>query len=497
MGDNQSARNKAKNSLAFKILIAMTLAKVPQLILGNDRPDLLWLYIGMMVVYVIVNGFVYLSQPESPVMKFTSIVGYSLFACVMAITEVDVAYSLSVLVAIALSVLYLDEIMTVITGVMGGITFAIKLYMTASSGGWESGKVWFSVLVFLIIFTFAVVYTIKLLNKYNELDRQELEYHTKYQEMVAESMKRVVENSNEHIGTLQEMMDQFMNATDEVNKSVNAISMGVNDSVENMESSTHMTHQIQDIINDLIEVKNSTLVSADTAVETTDSGLHVITQLKSKSKEIALTNQDVTKVSEELSERISSAEEITRIIYQISSQTNLLALNASIEAARAGEQGRGFAVVADEIRNLADDTRNSIDNITEILQGVTALSDRTSQLIKNSVDAVSEENEYISKADELFKKISGIVDVLHADMQRLDKLSGTLDESNNTIIDSLANQQASSEEIAANAESSADLSRNNLEELKEVIIELNEIADILKSLGAADADEIFNNTNLE
>jgi len=497
MGDNQSARNKAKNSLAFKILIAMTLAKVPQLILGNDRPDLLWLYIGMMVVYVIVNGFVYLSQPESPVMKFTSIVGYSLFACVMAITEVDVAYSLSVLVAIALSVLYLDEIMTVITGVMGGITFAIKLYMTASSGGWESGKVWLSVLVFLIIFTFAVVYTIKLLNKYNELDRQELEYHTKYQEMVAESMKRVVENSNEHIGTLQEMMDQFMNATDEVNKSVNAISMGVNDSVENMESSTHMTHQIQDIINDLIEVKNSTLVSADTAVETTDSGLRVITQLKSKSKEIALTNQDVTKVSEELSERISSAEEITRIIYQISSQTNLLALNASIEAARAGEQGRGFAVVADEIRNLADDTRNSIDNITEILQGVTALSDRTSQLIKNSVDAVSEENEYISKADELFKKISGIVDVLHADMQRLDKLSGTLDESNNTIIDSLANQQASSEEIAANAESSADLSRNNLEELKEVIIELNEIADILKSLGAADADEIFNNTNLE
>jgi methyl-accepting chemotaxis protein len=273
--------------------------------------------------------------------------------------------------------------------------------------------------------------------------------------------------------------------------------MGVNDSVENMENSTNMTQQIQDVIDDLIDVKDNTLVSVDSAVAKTEVGRDIIDRLKTKSQDIAIVNQDVTKVSEELSERISSAEEITRIIYQISSQTNLLALNASIEAARAGEQGRGFAVVADEIRNLADDTRNSIDNITEILQGVTALSDRTSQLIKNSVDAVSEENEYISKADELFKKISGIVDVLHADMQRLDKLSGTLDESNNTIIDSLANQQASSEEIAANAESSADLSRNNLEELKEVIIELNEIADILKSLGAADADEIFNNTNLE
>jgi methyl-accepting chemotaxis protein len=256
-----------------------------------------------------------------------------------------------------------------------------------------------------------------------------------------------------------------------------------------------MTQQIQDVIDDLIDVKDNTLVSVDSAVAKTEVGRDIIDRLKTKSQDIAIVNQDVTKVSEELSERVSSAEEITRIIYQISSQTNLLALNASIEAARAGEQGRGFAVVADEIRNLADDTRNSIDSITEILQGVTALAARTSDLIKQSVDAVLEENKYIEQANESFSDISNVVDELHKDMKKLDELSGVLDASNNSIIDNLANQQAASEEIAANAESSAALSRSNLEELKEVIIELNEIVDILGSLRDADSDSLFNAGN--
>ena len=53
-----------------------------------------------------------------------------------------------------------------------------------------------------------------------------------------------------------------------------------------------------------------------------------------------------------------------------------------------------------------------------------------------------------------------------------------------------ANQQAASEEIAANAQSSADLCETNLNELNGVIDELNEIAKIIGSLRAADLEEI-------
>lgn len=490
-----SSRNKSKNMLAFQILIIMAVAKIPQLILGNDRDDLFWVFIGMIAFYIALNIVIFMVKPESDTMKYISVIGYAILSGIIVFLQDNMAYGFSLLIPIALSIVYLDEMLIIVTGVIAGITFFVKTFILIQSGGFDNGKSWISVSIFLVLFVVAVVMAVKLINKYIEIDRQELEYHTQFQEIAAANMKKVVDNGNLHIETLQGMMDKFEDATEEVTKSVDAISMGVNDSVENMENSTNMTQQIQDVIDDLIDVKDNTLVSVDSAVAKTEVGRDIIDRLKTKSQDIAIVNQDVTKVSEELSERVSSAEEITRIIYQISSQTNLLALNASIEAARAGEQGRGFAVVADEIRNLADDTRNSIDSITEILQGVTALAARTSDLIKQSVDAVLEENKYIEQANESFSDISNVVDELHTDMKKLDELSGVLDASNNSIIDNLANQQAASEEIAANAESSAALSRSNLEELKEVIIELNEIVDILGSLRDADSDSLFNAGN--
>jgi methyl-accepting chemotaxis protein len=401
-----------------------------------------------------------------------------------------------IFVALGIGLVYLDEMQIALTGVLAVLAVVSKAVWNVVSFGLKESVGWVEIAAFLTVFAVGLTLACKLILKYMEIDRQELEYHTAFQEEVTQNMVKVVDNGNQHIEVLQGMMDKFQSATEEVTKSVDAISMGVTDTVESMENSTNMTQQIQGIINHLIDVKDNTLASTDKAVNTTDEGLEVIGKLKNKSDDIDVVNKNVTEVSQELCDEIVSAEEITKIIYQISNQTNLLALNASIEAARAGEQGRGFAVVADEIRNLADDTRNSIDSITKILHGVTVLAEKTSALIKDSVDAVAEQSRYIEKADMSFKKIADVVDELHQDMQQLDSLSSTLDESNNTIIDSLANQQAASEEIAANAQSSAELSQTNLDELKEVIVELNEIADIIGSLSNASQDDMYNSSIL-
>ncbi len=117
-----------------------------------------------------------------------------------------------------------------------------------------------------------------------------------------------------------------------------------------------------------------------------------------------------------------------------------------------------------------------------MLQGVTKLADQTSALVMNSVQASEAQAEYINEVTGAFRSITGVVETLHSNMMSLDSLSNNLHESNNVIIDSLANQQAANEEIAANAQSSADLSECNLEDLGDVIGELNEIAEIIGSL---------------
>ena len=84
-----------------------------------------------------------------------------------------------------------------------------------------------------------------------ETDRQEIEYHVAYQEEITENMVKVVDNGNAHIEQLQTKLDNFQAATAEVTKSVDAISTGVTDTAENMEVSTTMTQQIQEIIDKL------------------------------------------------------------------------------------------------------------------------------------------------------------------------------------------------------------------------------------------------------
>ena len=479
-----------KNDLAMKVMVAFAIAKIAVLIINHKTQKGFVPLLVLFALFAVGNVVFQLINDRSELMKFTSVTAFSVLVLVSVFVSGSVMDALPIFIAMGMCIIYMDTFHIRVTCGASTLGILVETIIQIAKHGFAPSVTWVEILLLAAIFTFSILMACNITLREQETDRQEIEYHVAYQEEITENMVKVVDNGNAHIEQLQSKLDNFQAATAEVTKSVDAISTGVTDTAENMEVSTTMTQQIQDIIDNLIDVKDNTVQSTQRAIESVKSGLDIIESLKDKSDDINVANEDVTRVSEELCEKIQSAEEITQIIYQISSQTNLLALNASIEAARAGEQGRGFAVVADEIRKLADDTRSSIDSITQLLKGVTDLANHTSDLVRRSVDAVSEQAKYIEAADGSFQTIAGAVEELSGDMKQLDKLSGNLDASNNSIIDGLANQQAASEEIAANAQSSADLCETNLNELNGVIDELNEIAKIIGSLRAADLDEI-------
>lgn len=484
------ARLAKKNDLAMKAMVAFAIAKIVVLIINHKSQKGFVPLLVLFVLFAIGNVVFQLINDRSELMKFTSVTLCTVLVAVSALVSRSVMDALPIFVAMGMCMVYMDATHIRITNIVAMLGILIPAIIQIANYGFVASVTWVEIFLLETIFGIGLELACKTTLREQETDRQEIEYHVAYQEEITENMVKVVDNGNAHIELLQSKLDNFQAATSEVTKSVNAISTGITDTAENMEVSTTMTQQIQDIIDNLIDVKDNTVQSTQRAIDSVQSGLEIIESLKDKSDDINVANEDVTRVSAELCEKIESAEEITQIIYQISSQTNLLALNASIEAARAGEQGRGFAVVADEIRKLADDTRNSIDNITKLLKGVTELANHTSDLVRRSVNAVSEQSKYIAAADGSFQTIAGVVDELSGDMKQLDKLSCNLDASNNSIIDGLANQQAASEEIAANAQSSADLCQTNLDELNGVIDELNEIAKIIGSLRGADLDKI-------
>ena len=480
-----TVRLQRKNETILKIMIIISVLRMILSIIDKGSvASTGWMIVQIILCILTVAGCVAMNMfmSDSELVRFIACGSVIVTASISVFNHGNIYDMIPLCAVLVATLLYLETTFSILCAGIVDVLMLIRAIVCFVGKDSSMGIAWLLALVIFSVMAYCLYLTAENVVREQQTDQQEIKYHLMYQEEITQNMVDVVEKGNKHIELLQSKLDGFHDATEEVARSVDAISQGVNGTVRDMENQTSMTAQIQGVIDNLIQVKDHTLDSAKEAVAATESGGQLVEQLKEKSDAIAIANQSVTEVAHELQEKISSAEEITQIIYQVSSQTNLLALNASIEAARAGEAGRGFSVVADEIRKLADNTKQSIDKITDLLQGVTRLADETTALVMNSVQASDAQAEYIDEVTDAFRSIADVVEVLNNNMTSLDMLSNDLHESNNVIIDSLANQQAASEEIAANAISSAELSECNLEDLGDVISELNEIADIIGSL---------------
>lgn len=172
----------------------------------------------------------------------------------------------------------------------------------------------------------------------------------------------------------------------------------------------------------------------------------------------------------EISQSSQKIEDIINVIDDIAFQTNLLALNAAVEAARAGEQGKGFAVVAEAVRTLAQRSATAAkeistlirDNVSKIENG-TKLADRSGAVLKEILVSV--------------RKVADISNEIAAASQEQSTGLAQISKAMNELDQSTQRNAATSEEVAASAET------------------MNQQASTLKSLTQELAHVIYGHAN--
>lgn len=236
------------------------------------------------------------------------------------------------------------------------------------------------------------------------------------------------------------------------------------------------------MISDKVEISEKSSINLIDLANENENALNEALKIMN---DINKSTEFTFEATKNLEEKAKKVDEILLIIGDIAEQTNLLALNASIEAARAGELGKGFAVVADEIRKLAENTRKSLDDVASITSELKnkiidveeSMSQSNTEIIEgnnivgNIVDNIKSMIQSLKISANEVKDINSITnkqlnqtqDVVESNEKIYDLTENTIDEFN-TLMQSVHQSAATSEEMTANAEN-----------LKDIALQMNDL----------------------
>lgn len=205
---------------------------------------------------------------------------------------------------------------------------------------------------------------------------------------------------------VQEMTQNLLDATDELNRRMNAVRDAA---VDIGDINSNNTNEMNDIISYM-------------------SGL---TKL----------NDTILNGMQEINSNVAKYHEMSQNVGKIAKNINLLSLNASIEAARAGDAGKGFAVVATSIRSLSDESKKSVSdaetnegNIAAAISQVnTTVEDfgehigKLTEVVQTAINGISQSSVSSSNIQDIARQMGNYLNDI---TQKINQTNRLLDGSN-------------------------------------------------------------------
>ena len=389
-------------------------------------------------------------------------VAISFLTAMVGLFKVPEIYALTYIICIAI-MLYRDKkilIIGFITGGLGNIVLTVlALIFTDNITKVATNDV-------LIVSSMIIAYLVvaRMNKQTNELNN-EIEEKTKSVEAEADRIKGISIEIKKKIEDTDEIVKDLSEAVSQSAESVQQISDSTMMTAEAVQTQTEMASNITEALSKVQDNVNAMKSEIDSSVENIKTGTEIVDSLQKQSKEVSSINKSTAGMTKELQDKANNIQEVIDTILDISSQTNLLSLNASIEAARAGEAGKGFAVVADEIRNLSDNTKESAEKIGEVITDLIENINIASKNMEQTVNAIDSQNTSIEKTVESFDKIRTAINNVEDNANTVEDCVTDSVSANNTIVDSISDLSATSQQVAASAESSLDISTHSKEQM--------------------------------
>lgn len=420
--------------------------------------------ITLSLIFIIINTFAYLKNKAGTLLRIVNCIGLCLidFVVTFAFTSEYLRYM--ALIPLIICLLYFDKKLILITSIVLGIINWLSFYnqsFVEHKIPEEQIPTYALTVVTIILLLCIITFICFIGYRFNYDTLYNLEEKRKSQEILLNDVIQVADEIRIKTQQSNELINEVDNCAAVVNSSIAEISAGTQNAAEQIQEQTKMTQSIQESIDTTLDRSEHIVILADTSCHSVENSRNSIERLKQQSFSIAATNNKVSEAMKQLNIRTEQVKSIANIIFNISSQTNLLALNASIESARAGAAGKGFAVVAEEIRKLAEETRKETENITQILSELTENSNLAKSAVTQSVSATIEQEQLIHDVSQEFESINQNVLELTKDIQEIETMLIHLSQSNNTIVDSIMQLSAASEEITANSLQAKETSLNN------------------------------------
>jgi methyl-accepting chemotaxis protein len=407
--------------------------------------------IAILLSAVIGGTLIALGNFKYPTIKKGSVLimgGATIFYFVILIAEDNIIYFAFGLPILICSIIYLNVKLCKFGMSAIAISFlvtCIKTYITTGS----LDMIHVPAFITLALAFIACLCTVTLLTTFNAENNATINESAEKTMATGNAMADIANTITDLFNESQEDMQSLQDIMDTQHSGMQDIASSMESTAQAITNQAQKVQQIQEETEATEQHRKEMTKASENTQKTVQDGVQVISELKTKSQDVARTSQITVETTQAVINKVEEVQKIVGSIMSISKQTNLLALNASIEAARAGDAGKGFAVVANDVRELAAETNTASTEITNIINELTEDVQKAMASIDDTVASVSEQNEMIETVGDNFDSINENVTEMLSRFTEIGEGMKSIAASTTEINDSISNLSATSEEVAS------------------------------------------------